>query len=441
MRDAQRHIPLTIRDDTGRQRYAKGGLAKHAEKVKGAGRFGDDMIVHINRDEFEELRRAWGEPTINPETGQPEYFLSGLRKWFSENPIASAVLPAATSILLPGLGSTVGNALNFGGALGNYAGTVGNALVGAGLGGLTGGGTGALIGAASGALAPSVAGMFGFGGPGATGGAAGTGLRDSNIATTNGVTGGNAAAGGAGKVGAGLFGNMSPEKMLIAMGGLGTIASAFHKQKDPAKDAALARNAAAEAQFNKPLPQVSFNRQRTDPGDVRRYGMQGQPAFFVDNQLPTVQAAAQGGSMRSERTMYEQAHAKLRQADAASRPPVRETRDMKQIRDWRSMEAVRAGEETGYAKGGLSQAGAYVQGPGTGRTDEIPALLSDGEYVIDAETVAMLGDGSNKAGAQRLDKMREAVRSHKGKALAKGKFSPNAKDPTRYLGGLSRVGK
>jgi hypothetical protein len=45
----------------------------------------------------------------------------------------------------------------------------------------------------------------------------------------------------------------------------------------------------------------------------------------------------------------------------------------------------------------------------------------------------MLGDGSTKEGAKRLDGMRSALRAHKGKVLAKGKFSPNAKSPLAYL--------
>lgn len=76
-----------------------------------------------------------------------------------------------------------------------------------------------------------------------------------------------------------------------------------------------------------------------------------------------------------------------------------------------------------------------VNGEGTGRSDEIPALLSDGEYVIDAETVALLGDGSSKAGAKRLNDFRVNIRKHKGRNLAKGKFSVNAKRPERYLSG------
>lgn len=101
-----------------------------------------------------------------------------------------------------------------------------------------------------------------------------------------------------------------------------------------------------------------------------------------------------------------------------------------------------ANGSTGYAKGGKLSAkrrapreSFAVQGPGTGRSDDIPAVLSDGEYVIDAETVALLGDGSSKAGAKKLDEMRVKVRKHKGRNLAKGKFSVNAKQPEKYLSG------
>lgn len=88
----------------------------------------------------------------------------------------------------------------------------------------------------------------------------------------------------------------------------------------------------------------------------------------------------------------------------------------------------------GYAAGGPRKSFA-VEGHGTGRSDDIPAVLSDGEYVIDAETVALLGDGSSKAGAKKLDEFRINVRKHKGAKLAKGRFSANAKRPEKYLAG------
>ncbi len=75
----------------------------------------------------------------------------------------------------------------------------------------------------------------------------------------------------------------------------------------------------------------------------------------------------------------------------------------------------------------------FVQGDGSGRDDTVDALLSDGEYVFDAETVAMLGDGSSKEGARKLDELRARIREHKGAALAKGEISPDAKEPEDYL--------
>jgi hypothetical protein len=74
----------------------------------------------------------------------------------------------------------------------------------------------------------------------------------------------------------------------------------------------------------------------------------------------------------------------------------------------------------------------YVQGKGTGQSDDIDAKLADGEYVFDADIVSALGDGSNKAGAQALDKMREAIRAHK-RSAPDTKIPPKARSPLSYL--------
>ena len=63
----------------------------------------------------------------------------------------------------------------------------------------------------------------------------------------------------------------------------------------------------------------------------------------------------------------------------------------------------------------------------SGRADDINAKLANNEYIIDAETTALAGDGNPDEGARRFDKLREEIRKHKGKKLAKGKISPNAK--------------
>lgn len=91
------------------------------------------------------------------------------------------------------------------------------------------------------------------------------------------------------------------------------------------------------------------------------------------------------------------------------------------------------------AKGGatskLRRSAFAARAKSDGRSDDIPAVLSDGEYVVDAETVALLGNGSNRAGARALDDLRVRVRKHKGKSLAKGKFTGAAKKPAAYIGG------
>ena len=76
--------------------------------------------------------------------------------------------------------------------------------------------------------------------------------------------------------------------------------------------------------------------------------------------------------------------------------------------------------------------GHYVKGRGDGQSDDIPAMLADGEYVFDADTVAQLGNGSSDAGAKVLDKMREALRHHKRSAPVDS-IPPKAKSPLEYI--------
>ena len=47
-------------------------------------------------------------------------------------------------------------------------------------------------------------------------------------------------------------------------------------------------------------------------------------------------------------------------------------------------------------------AGGAVAGPGTGTSDSIPAMLSDGEFVMTAKAVRGMGDGSREKGAAKM---------------------------------------
>lgn len=95
---------------------------------------------------------------------------------------------------------------------------------------------------------------------------------------------------------------------------------------------------------------------------------------------------------------------------------------------------MRMAETNGFAgtPDSRKMQGYAVGGAGGGQDDLIPALLADGEYVMDADIVAALGDGSSKEGAKKLDKMREAIRKHK-RAAPVNKIPPKAKSPLAYL--------
>jgi len=46
--------------------------------------------------------------------------------------------------------------------------------------------------------------------------------------------------------------------------------------------------------------------------------------------------------------------------------------------------------------------GAAVHGAGDGQSDDIPAMLSDGEFVFTAKAVRGMGNGSRRAGAKKM---------------------------------------
>lgn len=55
----------------------------------------------------------------------------------------------------------------------------------------------------------------------------------------------------------------------------------------------------------------------------------------------------------------------------------------------------------------------HIKGPGTGTSDSIPALLSDGEFVFTAKAVRNLGQGSRRKGAKRLYAMMKMLEGRK----------------------------
>jgi len=90
---------------------------------------------------------------------------------------------------------------------------------------------------------------------------------------------------------------------------------------------------------------------------------------------------------------------------------------------------------TRMARGGIADLGSYsdggrlLKGPGDGMSDHIPATISnkrparlaDGEFVIPADVVSHLGNGSTDAGAKQLYAMMDRVRKARTGRKAQGR--------------------
>jgi len=89
-----------------------------------------------------------------------------------------------------------------------------------------------------------------------------------------------------------------------------------------------------------------------------------------------------------------------------------------------AMNQLRGTPNANYAAGGMSSLGGYsdggrmLKGPGDGMSDSIPATiankrparLADNEFVVPADVVSHLGNGSSDAGAKKLYAMMDKVR-------------------------------
>lgn len=472
------------------EEYARGGLTGAARKLRAEGRGGDTVLAHINPKEAAMLKHMGASGTINPKTGLPEYGWS----WKS---IISTVLPVAIDYFAPGLGTSIGELIP--GVSGAAASTIGGSLLGAGLGAgtaaLTGGniGQGALSGGALGALSGGggewlgnkVGGMFGqslsptvasaLGGTliggglgaingqnvmqsalqGGIGGAiAGSGKTIANKLGAEGAM--NAGIQSAARAGGNLLTiGADPQQALIS-GGLAGLATGLMSNVKPSSAVV------DEAKTNMPWQSGDTNKalQSAIPSSQSSYGFKSlsSPASGSSGgmSLGTLGliglggAALLGGSSNPQQAIATSPALSETQKAYFNQPSLRV--------DWNALsnEAAKNGMDLGSyvaqnwnkvtagqysspivakATGGLSKIAYLAKGSGSGRADTIDAKLSDGEYVIDAETVALLGDGSTDEGARKLDQMREQLRKQKGKKLAKGEFSLSAKSPLSYLKG------
>jgi len=461
--------------------YARGGLAVAARRVAAAGRGGDSQLAHVNPREAEMLKRMGGSGTINPNTG--------LREYKDDGDIFSTLLPIAISFIAPGLGTAIGSAILGTGASALATGMLGSAVIGGLSSALTGGDPikGALMGGLGGGLGGEIGSFLAPSASPFMQSLAGSGLVG---AASGALTGGDPIKGALQGVAGGAIGQYfgGPGGPTAFDKGVNSFGNALTAGYDPKTAALMGVTSSVTNAFKKPSDSVvdSFKIDaKTDPLAYGTTVKTNDPGFFetalkggpLDTTSTTTPGTKTEGSLGNKVLGGLSLISALQKQPPAAQEAIRKLSPEQQeyfnrpsvAWDWNKMQADANAANlsldqfmasnwpriTGYASstpgaqqgaynypqapigkargGALSAVSRFAQGSGSGRADTIDAKLSDGEYVIDAETVAMLGDGSNKEGAKLLDAMRQNIRSHKGKNLAKGKISPDAKSPLAYL--------
>ena len=104
----------------------------------------------------------------------------------------------------------------------------------------------------------------------------------------------------------------------------------------------------------------------------------------------------------------------------AKNPEIQDASDLRRYPTVRTGSPMRRGQiqnmyYPGYDPVTAAQGGemfprrtGQISGPGTGTSDDIPAMLSDGEFVMTADAVKGAGNGSRQQGVRRMyDMMRK----------------------------------
>lgn len=430
------------------------GLSSAAQQLQSYGRGRDTMLAHIAPDEAEFIDAIQGGRRTNPMTGLPEYGLfgkilkavvrvgAGIGGFMLGGPAGAALASGAATKLtggswkqalkagaLSGIGSGVTQGLTGGGW--NLTGTgtpLSNALGGgaANAGGSAGVGA-SISGAPSVAQTAAAAGMptgatTGLGASLATAGGPGA-----SIGTSPGFMSGLSSAAPA------ASGGLSSALSSIggwpgAVAGLGGLSNPLTAD-DSGGPAPLSPN-------NININVKPFNRQqRPYTGDPLTAAEHPGGWQYFDNVNPSPEYLAHGGVVGGMRH-YDMGGAVMgprplgggigglgapralgipSQIEAPHlQPPGQMSQQAMQMRDM-SPGAQRAKLRQAAIMGYVSaKDGGAVSGPGGPEDDEVPAMLSNGEHVIDQKTVKAAGNGSLTRGHKAIERFKRQARKNAG---------------------------
>jgi hypothetical protein len=367
-------VPGTYRNP---RNMAEGGLASVAQQVAAEGRRGDSTLVHMTNDEVEGLQSLaqimGGSLTINPETGLPEANFFKKILPFVAAFAAPYLGPGLTGAALAGTAAAVGTMIG-GGSLDQGIKT---GLTAFGAAGLSSGAMGAdPLGATTGQSTFNIANTFG---------APKTGPVDPKLGGVKNLPGGDPAVDALQNAPIVVPQSLQPPAAAGAAGA-GTAKTAAGGTKILGMDASTAALLGITAygggkglEENKEAKRLYEQQQEAQAAEQRRIKGAGYDAYARSG-LASIPMGAGGGMVAM--------------ADGG-------------------MTYMEAGGTTGPT--GLPR---DVTGTGDGMSDSVPATiegvqearLADGEFVIPADVVADIGNGSSDAGSKKLYDMMDRIR-------------------------------
>lgn len=461
----------------GPQAYKAGGsveMRNIAQKLQDKGRNGDTMLAHINPREAGILQALGGSGTINPHTGLPEYFsfnpVKLVKKGLSKlddvvfQPITHAVQDVVQDVAKAT--GPVGQiaASYFGGPIGAalYAGLSGedgfNFKRGLMAGAMTWGaqnlaqglgGTDAAAGVDTVAVADP--------GPGAVGLDVGSsGLAAGDAGASVGELG---ATGGTTQIPTNASVNMGPPSS--AMNFTDKVANAgsnaWNSASTGISNAYDSVSSGITNAFNDPSSLIPKNAlANQDMGTVMNNAgkvLTGDTSAFtgkLTNSVLPMYVGSMGMKAADEMEKFkkEQEEIEAKQRADKERYMSLGLAELKK-NPWMYAEGGAIDDEAG--RDGLSSLGSpmtkfaaggampprFLSGGGDGMSDSIPATIdgkqpariADGEFIIPADVVSHLGNGSSKAGAKQLYSMMDKVRAARTGTKKQGKQI----NPKKYL--------
>lgn len=419
--------------------------ASLAENVRRQGEGQDTILAHINPQEAALLAQLSGGGSINPVTGLPQFGLfSNPRKWFK-----SVLGPAAGSLighaLLPGIGGVLGGA--FGGAAGSVLRDRKDA------------GAAALRGAGIGAALPTAASLAGSGAKAL--GAKGLGSSLSKWGAEKAVLPSLGITSGAKDVSA--TGVAAGEDYVpVKIGGESRLvpASAVRLAKQEADKTflesltdntksfltkpknLLTLGTVGMALANRPkAPKEKSPEQIADEQKRLERALRYTPGQLREREAALIAEAQMRRRVRRQRFLPDEYIGELEPLHVRVSSPEEARRTGRWLNYYSDPEfkhkvqkkhggSISQFYEAMQTNSPPGRGGLYISGYTSGQADKVPALLSDGEYVIPADVVAHLGDGNNNAGAKKLDVFLARVRNNKKLA---NKLPPKSKAITTYL--------